>query len=166
MARTTRRVSTSTLPGICSASIGFMLFFAGGIDSLCDSCVKGRLLKEINNSRSLLHSVGNNFYRGRILRTSILWLSGGNKKGREEEAARLQQLISSVIVPYRNDVYRKYQTQGGHTVYDNTGLIIGLSSIPHRNSNSSSGMQVLLVTRLWNCQISIFLDCILTPLLT
>ena len=134
MARTTRRVSTSTLPGICSASIGFMLFFAGVLIVCVTAASKEDYSRKLTIACPCCIASGTIFIVAGF--TYKYFMTKWRKqKRREEEAARFQQLISSVIVPYRNDVYRKYQTQGGHTVYDNTGLIIGLSSIPHRNSN-------------------------------
>ena len=137
MARGARRVSTSTLPGICSASIGFMLFFTGVLIVCVTAASKEDYSRKLTIAGPCCIATGTIFIVAGLA-YKYFTTKWRKQKRREEEAARLQQLISSVIVPYRNDVYRKYQTHGGHAVYDNTGLIIGLNSLPHQNSNNSS----------------------------
>ena len=136
MPRGGRRISTSALPGICSASIGFMSFFAGILIVCVTAASKEDYSRELTIAGPCCIAAG-----------TVLILAGftykyfltkwKKQRKREEEAARLQQLITSVIVPYRNDMSRKYEAHG-YTVYDSGGLIIGLNGLPHRGSMANS----------------------------
>ena len=135
MPRSGRKISTHSLPGICLASVGFMLFFTGILIVCVTTASKEDYSRKLAIAGPCCVAGG-----------TVLILTGfiykyfrakwKKRRKREEETARLQQLISSVIVPYRNNMYRKCQY--GHALYDNTGLIIGVNGLPHRTNGNSS----------------------------
>ncbi len=62
------------------------------------------------------------------------------QRRREEEAARLQRLVTAVIAPHRKDADTKSGSRG-YTLYDNDGLVIGLNGLPHTASTQWSERQ-------------------------